>query len=69
MTYNVRTAAKVPREAREGDCCEATPVLRVRVENDRMPIPRHVYIVCGDPEHWLWAQGACQSYVDQMGSV
>ena len=66
-TYQVRTAAKVPNYAVESDCCDAPPVLRVRVERGRTPIPPHVYIVCDDPEHWLWANNCCWGYVEQIG--
>jgi len=62
--YQVRTAAKVPPEAQQSDCCERPPVLRVRAEHGRTPILPHVYIVCDDPEHWLWAFNCCQSVVD-----
>ena len=65
MSDQVRTAAKVPSIARESDCCERPPVLRVRLERDRIPVRPHVYIVCNDPEHWLWAYNCCQGAIER----
>lgn len=67
----VATAAKVPSIAEQSDCCERRPVLRVRVESGKQPIRhpqsglhRTLFIVCDDPEHWLWAHGCCRDWID-----